>query len=170
VLTLCEPAAGGVRVAMSHSGWLPRQPFMSTVTAPSLERFADQKTVVLTTYRRDGTPVDTPVHIAVEDGRAFVRTYDRAYKTKRLRRRPEAELWLASTGRAPAIVGLARPRSARRVGAPVRVRARELSGDESLRAGAALARRYPLLQGVLIPRAHRLQGSRTVHLELVPVA
>jgi PPOX class probable F420-dependent enzyme len=141
---------------------------MKTMTSP-LEGFAEQKTVILTTYRRDGTPVDTPVHIAVDAGRAFIRTYEKAYKTKRLRRRPEAELWLASNGTASAIVALARPKAARRVGSPTHVSATELSGDESQRAGAALARKYPLLQGVLVPRMHRLQGTRTVHLELTAV-
>jgi uncharacterized protein len=137
--------------------------------APSLEGFADQKTVILTTYRRDGTPVDTPVHVAVAGDRGFIRTYEKAYKTKRLRRRPEAELWLASNGSAPAILALARPKAATRVGSHVPVRARELSGDESRRAGAALARKYPLLQGVLIPRVHRLQGTRTINLELTVI-
>lgn len=46
----------------------------STVLAP----FVRQKTVLLTTYRRDGTPVGTPVHIAVDGDRAFFRTWDRA--------------------------------------------------------------------------------------------
>jgi PPOX class probable F420-dependent enzyme len=141
---------------------------MSTET-PALQTFADQKTAVLTTYRRDGTPVDTPVNIAVEDGRAFVRTYEKAFKVRRLRRRPEAELWLASNGAAPALVALARPKAVRRVGAPVHVRATELSGAECRRAGAALARKYPLLHGLLIPRAHRLAGTRTVNLELTEV-
>jgi PPOX class probable F420-dependent enzyme len=141
---------------------------MRTITS-TLERFADQKTVILTTYRRDGTPVDTPVHIAVDGGRAFIRTYEKAYKTKRLRRCPEAELWLASNGTGSAILALARPKAARRAGSPVHVRATELSGDESRRAGAALARKYPLLQGVMIPRMHRLEGTRTINLELTAV-
>jgi PPOX class probable F420-dependent enzyme len=138
---------------------------MSTI-APTLEGFAEQKTVILTTYRRDGTPVDTPVHIAVDGGHAFIRTYETAYKTKRLRRRPEAELSLASNGTAPAALALVRPGAARRVGSPVHVRATELTGDQSRRAAAALARKYPLLQGMLIPRMHRLQGTRTINLEL----
>jgi PPOX class probable F420-dependent enzyme len=142
---------------------------MSTI-APTLEGFAEQKTVILTTYRRDGTPVDTPVHIAVDGGRAFIRTYEKAHKTTRLRRRPEGELWLASNGTTPAALALARPGGARRVGSPIHVRATELSGDGSRRAGAALARKYPLLQGVLIPRMHRLQGTRTVNLELTAVS
>jgi uncharacterized protein len=153
---------------MSQPEPLLRQPCMSTI-APTLGPFAEQKTVILTTHRRDGTPVDTPVHIAVEDGHAFIRTFETALKTKRLRRRPEAELRLASNGRAPAILALARPKDARRAGPPVRVRARELSGDEYRRAGAALARKYPVLQGFLIPRAHRLQGTRTVNMELTPI-
>jgi hypothetical protein len=134
----------------------------------TLETFFDQKTVVLTTYRRDGTPVDTPVNVAVEQGRAFIRTYEKAYKTKRLRRRPEAELRLASNGTAPAMVALFWPRDARPVGTPVHVRATELSGEEYRRAAAALARKYPLLHGVLIPRLHRLQHTRTVNFELTP--
>lgn len=48
-----------------------------------LRRFGDQKTVVVTTYRRDGTPVDTPVHIAVDGGDVFMRTYESAMKWKR---------------------------------------------------------------------------------------
>jgi len=140
-----------------------------TNTTATLEALADQKTVILTSYRRDGTPVDTPVNFAFEDGRAFIRTYEKAFKTKRLRRHPEADLWRASNGSAPAIVALARPKAARRVGEPVHVRATELSGDDSRRAAAALARKYPLLHGLLIPRGHRLGGTQTVNLELTAV-
>ena|SRR5207237_10447300 len=141
---------------------------MSTITS-EIEGLGNQKTVILTTYRRDGTPVDTPVHVATDRDRAFVRTYEKAYKFKRLRRRPEAELWLASNGRAPATVALLRPKEARRVGSPVHVHVKELQGEESRLAAAALARKYPLLQGVLIPLSHRLWRTRTVNLELTAV-
>jgi PPOX class probable F420-dependent enzyme len=46
------------------------------------------KTILLTTYKRDGTPVPTPVSIAFDHDRAFFRSFDKAWKTKRLR-------WLA---------------------------------------------------------------------------
>lgn len=141
---------------------------MSTTT-PTLESLAGQTTVILTSYRRDGTAVDTPVHIAFAGGRAFIRTYDKAFKTKRLRRHPDAELWRSSNGTAPAVVALARPKAAERVGAPIHVRATELSGDDDRRAAAALARKYPVLHGFLIPRAHRLQGARTINMELTAV-
>ena len=44
----------------------------------------------LTTYRRDGTPVSTPVWFVEEDGRLFVTTAADSYKAKRLRRNPAA--------------------------------------------------------------------------------
>lgn len=51
----------------------------------SLNVFDRQKMVLLTTYRRDGMPVGTPVHIAVYGDRAFFRTWDTAWKAKRIR-------------------------------------------------------------------------------------
>src|SRR4051794_1278227 len=124
---------------------------VSTETTGSvLEAFRDQKTVILTSYRRDGTPVDTPVHVAVEGDRAYIRTYATAFKTKRLRRNPEMELWLASNGAEPALKALTKPRDVKRAGFGVHGRARLLVGDESRPAAGALARKYRVLHGFLI--------------------
>jgi uncharacterized protein len=140
-----------------------------TASAAGLEQFADQNTVILTSFRRDGTPVDTPVHLAVEGGRAYFRTYATAFKTRRLRHDPEAELWVASNGRSPALAALLRPKAARRTGLGIRARVRLLSGEESARAAGALACRYPLLHGFLIPWSHRhVYRTETVNAEVVP--
>jgi uncharacterized protein len=48
------------------------------------------KYLSLTTYRRDGSPVSTPVWFVEEDGRLFVTTAADSYKAKRLRRNPAA--------------------------------------------------------------------------------
>lgn len=91
---------GHGRARMSHAG----PPAPSTLHENHrirARRIRGSETVVLTTYRRDGSPVDTPVHIATDGDRVFIRTYEKAYKAKRLHRRPEAELWLASDGRPP---------------------------------------------------------------------
>lgn len=115
---------------------------------------AGARTILLTTFRRDGTPVATPVHIAIRDGRAFFRTYDRAGKIKRLRRNPAVEVAPCTTlGRA--------------TGPTRRFRARLLAGQEAGLARRALAKKYPLIHGILVPLAHRLHGFRTVHLELI---
>jgi len=122
----------------------------------ALEPFADQWAVLLTTYRRDGTPVGTPVSIVVEGDRAFTRTWDTAWKFKRIRNNPEVEISLST------------PRG-RPTGPAIRARARVLSGEESYHAAKLLARKYPILHGLLVPLFHRLRGYRTVHIELEPL-
>jgi len=61
------------------------------MTSPeeTLEPFIRQRAVRLTTFRRDGTPVGTAVSIAVDGGRAFIRTYDRAGKAKASPQQPQ---------------------------------------------------------------------------------
>ncbi len=126
-------------------------------TAPArLERFVDQWAVLLTTYKRDGTPIGTPVSIAVVGDRAFVRTFDTAWKLKRIRNNPEVEI-------APS-TWLGRP-----TGPAIRARARVLEGDEAAYAGRLLARKHPMLHRFVVPLIHRLRGNETIHLELRPL-
>ena len=124
--------------------------------AAALEPLVRQGTILLTTYRRDGTPVGTPVHVAVEGDRAFVRTWDTTWKLKRIRRNPEVEIRPSTFGGRP-------------TGPGIRARARVLEGEESAHAGRMLARKYPVLHGHLIPLVHRLRGNETVHIELRPM-
>ena len=124
--------------------------------AVALEPLGHHKTAVLTTFRRDGTPVTTPVTIVVDGGRAVFRTYDRAWKAKRLRNNPDVEV-APSTARG------------RPLGPAIRARTRRLDGDEARVARRLLARRAPLLQGIVVPLTHRLARYRTLHYELVPV-
>jgi PPOX class probable F420-dependent enzyme len=122
----------------------------------SLSQLSGQRTILLTSYRRDGRPVGTPVSIAFEGGRAYVRTWNTAGKLKRIRRNPEVEVGPSTFGGRP-------------TGPAVRARARILDGEESRRAGRALARKHPFLHGLAVPLLHRLRGNRTVHIELSPV-
>lgn len=127
-----------------------------TAPTPTLQRFVRQNTVLLTTYRRDGTPVGTPVHIAVDGDRAFVRTWDTAWKLKRIRNNPEVEIAPSTMRGKP-------------TGPAIRAHARVLTGDQSAAAGRAIGRKYPILHGVLIPLFHRLRGNTTMHVELTPI-
>ena len=43
-----------------------------------------------------------------------------------------------------------------------------LTGEQARIAARALARRHRVLQGILVPLAHRLRGYRTLHYELTP--
>jgi len=126
------------------------------MVAPALDPFVRQWAVLLTTYRRDGRPVGTPVSIAVDGDRAFVRTWDTTGKFKRIRGNPEVEV-------APSTV-LGRP-----TGPAIRARARVLKCDESAHAARFLARKHPVLYGLFVPAVHRLRGNETVHVELTPL-
>ncbi len=127
------------------------------MTTPTLEPFVCQWAVLLVTYKRDGTPVGTPVNIAVEGDLAFVRTWDTAWKFRRIRNNPEVEVAPATARGKP-------------TGPAIQARARVLDGDESAYAGRLLARKHPILHGLLVPLVHRLRGNRTMHIELTPVS
>lgn len=124
------------------------------VTSGQFEKFARTKTVLLTTYRRDGTPVGTPVSIVVDGSRAFFRTYDRAWKTKRLRNNPQVEVAPSTSRGKP-------------VGPAMRARAVPAAPSDTARARHPLARKYPVLHGMVVPMIHRLRGYRTLHYELI---
>jgi PPOX class probable F420-dependent enzyme len=122
----------------------------------ALARFATARQVLLTTYRRDGTPVGTPVHIAVDGARAFVRTFSPSGKITRLRREPRADI-------APCTL------RGRVRGEPLAVAVRFLpAGEEYDRAGGLIAARHSLAHRRLIPWFHRRTDRTTIHLELTP--
>lgn len=121
-----------------------------------LESFVRRKTALLTSYRRDGTPIDTPLTIAVEGDSAFIRTYDKAGKAKRMANNPNVRL-------APSTVG------GKPVGAAICARSRLLDDQEAAHAARAVVWRQPIVQGLLVPLMHWLMRYRTLHYELTPV-
>lgn len=125
---------------------------------PRLAPFVEQKTALLTTFRRDGTPVATPLSVAVEGDHAYVRTYEKAGKTTRLRNNRHVELTPSTTRGTP-------------TGAPVPAEARRLDSAEDHHAARLLRRKHPLLHGILVPLLHRVGRAKTghtVHFELSP--
>jgi PPOX class probable F420-dependent enzyme len=132
---------------------------VSRATHPELAPFVRQKTVLLTTYRKDGRAGASPVSIAVEGDRAYIRSFEKAVKTRRLRNNPAA-LVAPSTMRG------------RPTGPPLSATLHRLEGDEAAHAARVLATKYRVLHGVLVPLAHRLgrrKTGRTVHFEMVPL-
>ena len=129
---------------------------MTTAPPPPLEPCVEQWAVLLITYKRVGTPIGTPVNIAVDGDRAFVRTFDTAWKLRRIGNNPEVEV-APSTWRG------------RPTGSAIRARARVLEGEESAYARRLLARKHPILHRFLVPLVHRLRGNETIHIELRPL-
>ena len=109
--------------------------------------------VLLCSFKRDGTPVQPPVSIAVDGDHVFFRSYDMAWKAKRLRNNPNVEV-APSTLRGSV------------TGPTIPARAKLLTDGEANAAAKALAHQHRILQGVLVPITHRLMGSHTTHYEL----
>src|SRR5580658_3655586 len=119
----------------------------------SLEDLDRSWAVLLTTFRRDGTPIGTAVNLAVSGDRAYFRTYAKAWKTRRLARDPRVEIAPAGVRgkpKGPAVAG----------------QARLLEGDEVVVARLALGKRHPVFQRHLIPFMHRLARYQTLHYEV----
>jgi PPOX class probable F420-dependent enzyme len=60
--------------------------------APTLHNLGGERFVLLTTFRRSGEPVPTPVWVLPDAGAAIVSTPEGAGKLKRLRRDPRVTL------------------------------------------------------------------------------
>jgi PPOX class probable F420-dependent enzyme len=144
-------------VRLGQLGWVVGE--VSPATTPALAALVRQKTVLVTSYRRDGRPVGTPVSLAVDGDHAYLRSFERAGKTRRIRNNPRVEV-APSTARG------------RPTGPAVLVTARRLEGAESRRAARLLAGKHPLLHGVVVPLTHRLgraKTGKTVHFQLTPL-
>lgn len=123
----------------------------------TLEPLKQTKTILLTTYKRDGTPVSTPVSIAFDGERAFFRSYDKAWKTKRLRNNSRVEAAPCSLRGKP-------------TGDLIAAQATLLDDDQARTAADALARRHRVLQAIFVPFGHRLMRYKTMHYELSTAA
>jgi uncharacterized protein len=119
----------------------------------TLEPLRHTKTILLTTYKRDGTPIGTPVSIAFDGERAFFRSYDKAWKTKRLRNNPHVEAAPCTMRGKP-------------TGEAIPAQATLLDDDQSHMAATALSRQHRVLQAVLVPLSHRIMRYKTMHYEL----
>ena len=117
------------------------------------------KYCLLTTYKRDGTPVATPLNVVVVSAdTAYFRTWGSSGKAKRLRRTSQVALQPCSARGKP------------KGDATLSADAILLAGEESQRAAAALAHQHPLLHGFVVPRFHRLRGWTTQQYRLGPAS
>jgi PPOX class probable F420-dependent enzyme len=100
-------------------------------TAPDFTDLNGKKYAVVVTFRKDGTPVPTPVWFGLLDDTHFVaRTEERTAKVRRIRRDPHVRVFASDTRGKP-------------LGPVVEGTARVLeSAEERERAEAALDRHY----------------------------
>jgi PPOX class probable F420-dependent enzyme len=121
-----------------------------------LEDLVGHRTSLVVTFRRDGTPVATPVWAAVADGSAYVRAERSSGKVKRLRRDPRV-LLAPCTSRGA------------RLGPPLAASGHVLAAGEEHIAERALAERYGVTRAAF-ERAMDAMHVDMCYLQLTPLA
>ncbi|MFL4909218.1 PPOX class F420-dependent oxidoreductase [Streptomyces sp. MMS24-I2-30] len=104
---------------------------MTELDAQTLDAFTRARYVSVTTYRRDGTPVATPVWHATADGRLYVSTAAASWKVRRLRLDPAVQVAVCD------LRGRIAPGAAQAAG-----HGRTLDAAGTARVQALLARKY----------------------------
>jgi PPOX class probable F420-dependent enzyme len=122
----------------------------------TVEEIAACKRALLVTYRRDGTPVPTPVWAAESGGLLYVRSERSSGKLKRLRRDPRLLIAPCTVRGEP-------------LGAPLEASARVLGLAQERVAEHALESRYGLGRA-LFERAMDLMRVDMCFLEITPGA
>ena len=125
----------------------------------ALAALAEERYLSLTTYRRDGSPVATPVWFVVDEGRLLVWTSARSWKAKRLRRNPTVRI--AACDFRGNVHGSAWNGTAR-----------FLPADDGARVQRLLRRKYPVAKRLLswftslTARLQRAPSEQAVYLEI----
>ncbi|MGC0364124.1 PPOX class probable F420-dependent enzyme [Rhodococcus sp. 27YEA15] len=96
------------------------------------QRVTESKYVLLTTFRKDGTPVATPLWAAVDGGKLLMWTVTDSYKVKRIRKNTSVTVAACDARGNPK-------------GEPVDATAELLDGPGTEHARAAIARRYGII-------------------------
>jgi PPOX class probable F420-dependent enzyme len=125
-------------------------------TVENFEHLRRTRTVLLTTRRRDGRTVDTPVSMAIDEaGRGYFRTWTTSGKAKRLANFPGVRVAPSSPNGHPG--GSDQPGLVSR-----------LTGADEALAGALLADRFPTVHGKIVPRLYRLRGRTPAFYRVIP--
>jgi PPOX class probable F420-dependent enzyme len=118
-------------------------------TAIAAARFPG-KYLSLTSFRRDGTGVATPVWFVADDGRLLVITDDNSFKAKRIRRNPTVTVAPCSA-------------NGRLRGEPVPATVEFLPPTEFAHVKELMARKYRLDRIFILPLYRVVQRLRGVH-------
>jgi PPOX class probable F420-dependent enzyme, Rv2061 family len=122
-------------------------------STPTLDELGSAKYVSLTTYRKDGTPVPTPVWVVRDGDELAVWTNARTGKVKRLRRN--------STVTVATCTFRGKPRSA-----PVPARAELMPPERVGRVLDLIKRKYGISGRILVLRAQRSTDGSAVGIRV----
>jgi PPOX class probable F420-dependent enzyme len=112
--------------------------------------------MLLTTFKRVGSPVSAPVQGLVGGDRAYFRAWSQSGTVKRLQHTDAVQVTPCT------VLGLCT------FGPPLDATARLLPGEEAGPVAGSLARKYPVQHRFLVSLLHRMRRRQTVHYELLP--
>jgi PPOX class probable F420-dependent enzyme len=122
------------------------------------EQLRGSATVLLTTRRRDGRTVDTPVNLVIDaDGTGYFRTFAATGKVKRLANYPDVRIAPCS-------------RRGRPSGSDQPAVAEPVTGEAAEHARRLLARRFRVTHGVIVPLVYRLRRATPKFYRVLPSA
>ncbi|MGH3739697.1 MAG: PPOX class F420-dependent oxidoreductase [Micromonosporaceae bacterium] len=121
-----------------------------------LDRLAGAEYLLVTSYRKDGTPVATPVWVVPYDGALAVWTPTESYKVKRIRRNPVVEVAPCTFGGDPTEEA-------------VPARAELLDSAETERVRDAIRRKYGITGWVTLFGSRLRRGTAgTIGVRITP--
>ena len=120
------------------------------------ESLRGRKYCLLTTFRKSGEPVPTPVWFGLADGKLFLRTEAAVGKVKRIRSNPRVRVAPCTFRGKPS-------------GAPAEGRGRILDANESERAERAIAANYGLFRKLYEGVGNRLP-IELLYIEIEPAS
>jgi uncharacterized protein len=124
----------------------------------SLDAVSKADYVLLTTFRKDGTPVGTAVWAVAENGKLYVWTVTDSWKAKRLRRNPAVTLQPCSASGKPH-------------GTAIEGTGRILDAEGTERVRKLLRRKYWLTGPLVILGSNLRRGKAgTIGIEITPAA
>jgi uncharacterized protein len=114
------------------------------------------KYCLLTTFRKSGEPVPTPVWFGLGDGNVFLRTEATVGKAKRIRNNPRVRLTPCTLRGRP-------------LGPPAEGLARVLGPEDSARAERAISANYGLARRIYEGIGNRFSSIDQVYIEIEPL-
>lgn len=121
----------------------------------------DQYSIVLTTFRKNGQGVTTPIWFALKEGKLLLYTFEKFWKVKRMKNNPNVEFAPAKTRMGSSKYTV--------IGKTIRGVARFLSGEETEEANRLLRKKYGFFKYTLMYRLISLASGNIVFFEITPL-
>jgi hypothetical protein len=125
------------------------------------EILRNQNYIVLTTFKKNGQGVTTPIWFAFDRDKIFFTTYEKFWKVRRMRNNPNVEI-------APANARIGAPSDYKIIGETIRGVVRLLEGEEAKTASSLLRKKYGFKYSFFNFLLRVSSGGKNLFYEVIP--